>query len=214
VAVGGMVSVAAALGVAACGGPGSSGLSALPRPTNEQHPPSQVVSSTVLTPAGHTTQAPKKTRGSSTSQKRESPPSPAWLVASAEAAQAWVAATNAFADASYTDDWNSAALAATELQPELSHTQSNLHWLSAAGIVARGAPQILSVQVTSLTGSLAGVAACVSWNHSYIFLATDQPVRSIANSRGPVVFSSEMRHVASGWKLANQSQKEGPCPTS
>jgi hypothetical protein len=133
-------------------------------------------------------------------------------MSSAEAAQVWIAATNAFAIASLTDYWRSPALAATEVGPELTASQSLLRSHSEAGIVSRGSLKILSVRVTSVTGTDAQVVGCVGGDPFDIYLTTGRPVlgnaKATAESR---VFSAQVIQTSSGWKVDRQSMKEGPC---
>lgn len=212
--MGGIGSFAAALGIAACGGPGPSGLpgstssvrvtSALGARNGADGAPQRSLQTTK--DDGHS----PRTSGSSPAHK--SAPSPAWLVASAEAAQGWIASTNALANASYTDDWNSPALGATEAASELSAAQSSLRSLSEEGIVTRGSPKILSVQVTSMSSSFANVVGCVGGDQIEVYLATGRPVRGIAGRPGsPKLVSADLVQTSTGWKVEKQSAKEDQC---
>ena len=213
--MGGMAFVAAALGVAACGGPGSSGLAgssnlAGPRVTGGLSARNGARASALRSrPTTSHVSAPAKAKPSS---EQKSPPSPAWLMASAEAAQGWIAATNAFANASYTDDWNSPALEATEASSALSISQSTLRSLSDKGVVARGSPEILSVQVTSVSGSVAQVVGCVGGDQMEVYLAGGRPVPGNAGKAAdPRLVSADLVQTANGWKVTKQSTKEGQC---
>ena len=147
---------------------------------------------------------------------RESPkgtaPNSAWLMSSADAAQTWIAATNAFAIASLTDYWTSPALVATEVGPELAASQSLLRAHSETGVVSRGSLRILSVRVTSVTRTYAQVVGCVGGDQFDIFLSTGRPVpgntKENTESR---VFSAQVIQTSSGWKVSRQSMEEGPC---
>lgn len=212
--MGGIASVAAAVGIAACGGPGPSGL---PGTTSSLKVPSALVARNRAEgsnrPSRPTTQGHDHSpRGSGSSPAQKSAPSPAWLVASAEAAQGWIASTNALANASYTDDWNSPALGATEAASELSAAQSSLRSLSEEGIVTRGSPKILSVQVTSMSSSFANVVGCVGGDQIEVYLATGRPVRGIAGRPGsPKLVSADLVQTSTGWKVEKQSAKEDQC---
>jgi hypothetical protein len=133
-------------------------------------------------------------------------------MSSAEAAQDWIAATNAFAIASLTDYWTSPALVATEVGPELTASQSLLRSRSETGIVSRGSLKILSVRVTSVTGTYAQVVGCVGGDQFDMYLSTGRPVpgntKENTESR---VFSAQVIQTSSGWKVSRQSMKEGPC---
>ena len=213
--MGGIASVAAALGVAACAGSGPSGLSGSSGSTSttsdarqrETEPkPPLTIRVRRRRGGGHSP------RSSGSSPPQKSAPSPAWLVASAEAAQGWIASTNAFANASYTDDWNSPALAATEAATQLSAAQSTLRSLSEDGIVTRGLPKILSVQVTSMSGSLAHVVGCVGGDQIEVYLSTGRPVRGTAGQPGsPKLVSADLVQTSTGWKVEKQSAKEDQC---
>jgi hypothetical protein len=208
VAVGGMASVAAALGVAACGVPGPSGL---PGSSSSASPRVAGALTTESTAPAPPLRVRAKPRATDPSQEEKTPPSPAWLVASAEAAQGWIAATNAFANASYTDDWNSPALVATEAAPELSEQQATLRSLSRLGIVGRGSPKILSVQVTSMSASFAQVLGCIGGDQIDIYLATGRPVPGKATSSSPRGVSADLVLTPSGWKVQKESVEVGQC---
>jgi hypothetical protein len=217
VAVGGVALIGAALGVGACGGLAPSGRSALStNSTNKQFASAKLGSNTTVASTEPLRSVAANDRASTSGAKpdsaKQSPSSPAWLMASAEAAQGWIAATNAFANASYTDDWNSPALVATEEGPELGASQSALHSLSDAGIVARGTPQILSVQVTSVGKSFAQVLGCVGGDQIHVYLSTGLPVPGRAGqaSLGQSV-SADLVQTTSGWKVQKQSTGGGKC---
>jgi hypothetical protein len=212
--MGGIASVAAALGVAACGGPGPSGLSgssSSARVTSALVARNRVEGSNQ--PSRPTTQGHDHSpRGSGSSPAQKSAPSPAWLVASAEAAQGWIASTNAFANASYTDDWKSPALGATEAATELKAAQSTLRSLSEEGIVTRGSPKILSVQVTSMSGSFAHVVGCVGGDQIEVYVGTGRPVGGISGKPGiSKLVSADLVQTSTGWKVEKQSAKEDQC---
>jgi hypothetical protein len=214
--VGGIASVAAALGVAACAGSGPSGLSGSSGSTSTTS--TLVARDRTEASTHHSRQTTRggghSPRSSGSSPPQKSAPSPAWLVASAEAAQGWIASTNAFANASYTDDWNSPALAATEAATQLSAAQSTLRSLSEDGIVTRGLPKILSVQVTSMSGSLAHVVGCVGGDQIEVYLSTGRPVRGTAGQPGsPKLVSADLVQTSTGWKVEKQSAKEDQCST-
>lgn len=212
-AVGGMASLTAALGVAACGAPGSTAISG-PLSSASNHASGHVIQTSSRGPAlrSNAQNNGVSRRPATRSTGTGSLPTPAWLISSAEAAQGWIAATNAFANASFTDYWRSPALSATELSPELSATQSLLRSRSEAGIVARGSLKILSVQVTSVTGSYAQVVGCVGGNLIDVYLSTGHPVSGIAGEvADPKIFSADLMHTSSGWKVARQSVREGSC---
>ena len=212
-AVGGMASLTAALGVAACGAPGSTAISG-PLSSASTHPSGNLIQTSSRGSALRSNAQNKgvSRRPATRSTGTGSVPTPAWLVSSAQAAQAWIAATNAFANASFTDYWRSPALSATEVSPELSAAQSLLRSRSDAGIVARGSLKILSVQVTSVTGSYAQVVGCVGGNLIDVYLATGRPVSGIAGHVAePKAFSADLVQTASGWKVERQSVREGSC---
>jgi hypothetical protein len=214
--VGGIASVAAALGVAACGGSGPSALSGSSGSTSATS--ALVARNRAEATTEHSRQTPAgdghTQRSSGSSPPQTSAPSPAWLVASAEAAQGWIASTNAFANASYTDDWNSPALAATEAATQLSAARFTLRSLSEEGIVTRGLPKILSVQVTSMSGSLAHVVGCVGGDQIEVYLGTGRPVRGTAGQPGiSKLVSADLVQTSVGWKVEKQSAKEDQCST-
>ena len=214
--MGGMASVAAALGVAACGGPGPSGLSGFSSSASPRVTSALAVRNTDRSSAqraGPKTSSHVNASGKAKSSSlQKNPPSPAWLVASAEAAQGWIAATNAFANAPYTDDWNSPALEATEVSAALSNSRSTLRSLSSAGIVARGSPEILRVQVTSMSGSVAQVVGCLGGDQMEIYRDSGRPVSGSAGRAGdPRVVSADLVQTADGWKVEKQSTKGAQC---
>ena len=211
--MGGVASLAAALGVAACGTPSSSAV------WGSSNSSATHVSSSVGAESSNRLSVrtvPKSDGVSRASVNRKSQksavPSPAWLMSSAEAAQDWIAATNAFAIASLTDYWRSPALAATEVGPELTASQSLLRAHSEAGIVSRGSPRILSVRVTSVSQTYAQVVGCVGGDQFDIYVSTGLPVsgntKASTTSR---VFSAQVIQTSGGWKVSRQSMKEGPC---
>ena len=211
--MGGVATLAAALGVAACGAPAPSAISGFSGPSTAH------VSRNVGVDTSNRLSArpvSKSHRSSSAGVDGRSPKSaaasPAWLMSSADAAQDWIAATNAFAIASFTDYWASPALVATEVGPELTASQSLLRSHSETGIVSRGSLKILSVRVTSVTGTYAEVVGCVGGDLFDMYLSTGRSVpgntKENAESR---VFSAQVIQTSSGWKVSRQSMKEGPC---
>jgi hypothetical protein len=205
--MGGMAFVAAALGVAACGGPGPSGLSG---PLGSGA--SRVTSALVARGgSGESTLPLRPPKATESSPVKKSAPSPAWLIASADAAQGWIAATNAFASAAYTDDWNSSALQATETAPALSIAQSTLRSHYEAGIVARGSPKIAGVRVTSMSESVAQVVGCVSASQLEVYLFSGRPVPGKQAASNSLVVSAEVVETTDGWKVQKQSAREGQC---
>jgi hypothetical protein len=211
--VGGVATLAAALGVAACGAPasmaiwGSSSSSATHVRSNVGAESSTRLSLRAVPKSNGPSRA-----GVNGKSQASAVSNPAWLMSSAEAAQDWIAATNAFAIASLTDYWKSPALAATEVGPELTASQSLLRSHSQTGIVSRGSLRILSVRVTSVSETNAQVVGCVGGDQFDIYLSTGRPVPgNTEENTESRVFSAQVIQTSSGWKLARQSMKEGPC---
>ncbi|MFZ0666157.1 MAG: hypothetical protein WAM97_10405 [Acidimicrobiales bacterium] len=221
---GGLAVLAAALCLGACtdAGPGTD---ALARSSTDNS-----ASSSTSSPSSHsrTSVAPKgevsrrEPSTTATSQPPVTPTTvttsttfPASIVTIEAVAQAWQQAAVAFADAAYTDDWQSASLAATHLGPQLQAAQQGLRYMKAADVYAVGQMKILGMQVTITGPTTAVVVGCLGGTEIDIDRVTGHPVPGDPGQDAiPDICDAEMVLTKSGWMLAAQTVEEGKCPVS
>ena len=126
--------------------------------------------------------------------------------------QGWLSAIQALEQASYTSDWRSPDLAATEVDPELSRVVSDLRGLARAGIVTKGSTKLVSVGVISLNGETAQLVGCVTGDEANFYSSTGRPAPDSSGRAGPQIISAEMAETSVGWKVESETSKEAPCP--
>jgi hypothetical protein len=143
---------------------------------------------------------------------RGSSPKPVPMSASTAVVQGWLSALQALEQASYTSDWRSPDLAATEVDPELSQVVSDLRGLARAGIVTKGSTTLVSVGVISLNGDTAQLVGCVTGDQANFYSSTGRPVPDSSGRAGAQVISAEMGETAVGWKVKSETSKEARCP--
>jgi hypothetical protein len=134
------------------------------------------------------------------------------MSASTAVVQGWLSALQALEQASYTSDWRSPDLAATEVDPELSQVVSDLRGLARAGIVTKGSTTLVSVGVISLNGDTAQLVGCVTGDQANFYSSTGRPVPDSSGRAGAQVISAEMGETAVGWKVKSETSKEARCP--
>ncbi|MGO9341316.1 MAG: hypothetical protein ACLP6E_02170 [Acidimicrobiales bacterium] len=126
--------------------------------------------------------------------------------------QGWLSALHALDEASYTSDWRSPDLAATEVEPELTLVVSELRALARARVVTTGSTQFVRVGDVSLSGSTAQLVGCVNRGEIEVYSSTGHPVPGPAGRAGPEVISAELAATSTGWKVKSETSKEEQCP--
>jgi hypothetical protein len=124
---------------------------------------------------------------------------------------AWRAAIVAFDTAALTDDWQSPALAATRVPPELNVARSVIFQMAARGEVAVGTERIIAARVVYVLASRAEVVGCVGGNEIAVFRATGKPVPGVLGEVGQARLDSILVRTPSGWKVRNQTAEEVTC---
>jgi hypothetical protein len=124
----------------------------------------------------------------------------------------WRAAYEAFDVAERTMDWESPALAATNVPPQLGIDTENLKIEYEAGYVSVGHDSILTVDVVKRAAQVATVVACTNENEISVFASTLEPVPGELGETGLTGFTSIMVDTASGWKIEQNETTEGTCP--
>ncbi len=125
---------------------------------------------------------------------------------------AWRASVEAFDTAGRTADWQSPALAATRVPPQLAEARQVLYEMFLAGEVAVGTDRIVTERVLSVTGTRSVVKGCVSGGEVDVFASTGRHVPGVGGEPGPVRITSTLVDTPAGWKVAYQTTKEEPCP--
>lgn len=125
---------------------------------------------------------------------------------------AWRASVEAFDTAALTADWQSPALAATRVSPELDVARSVLYQMFIGGEVAVGTSHIGSESVVSASAHRATVTGCVTGNEIDVYASSGKPVPGVAGQLGSVRIRSTLVDTPGGWKVAYQTTKEEPCP--
>ena len=139
-------------------------------------------------------------------------PKPVPMSASTAVVQGWSSAIQAFEEASYTSDWRSPDLAATEVDPELAFVVSDLRTLARTGIVSKVSTKLVSVGVISLSGETAQLVGCVIRDETDLYSSTGRPVADGSGPAHPQVISAEMVETSVGWKVKSETSKEAKCP--
>ena len=129
-------------------------------------------------------------------------------------ASAWAAAEEAFRTAARTANPDEPALAATTIPPQLKSTQAYLQRLRETGDIARGPTTVGTPHVVNVSATEAIVHACNYEAEVVITAATGKPVPGEPGRPDFVAFTSTMVLTDTGWKLAAQSTKAGPCDPS
>jgi hypothetical protein len=204
VAVGGMVVAFATLALGGCVQPPRD-LAVSDSSASTAPPPS------VLSAVGQSHAVTKTSQRPGTRPKAPpSPsPSPSPVTISDDAVRAWFAALNAFAEAGFDDDWRSPGLAATTVQPQLASEQAELRWYAAAGMIAAGAPQIESMQVSQLTSSSAMVTSCVGGVQ--FMKETINGASSNVSSGGHEELQVEVIDTPNAWKVKSEKKVGAQC---
>ena len=225
-AVGGLATVAAALGLAACAGPGgvrplaTLGSRSLTAATGSAAPrdsygwrPGRVAEA----------KAPKASDGSPgigvgrrtpAVERTSALPAPDWL-ANADAAQGWIAAMDAYDEAAYSDDWRSPDLVATRTEAALELAQASLRKMASEDEISRGTARILAVEVYSEGPDAAEVTGCIGGDEVVVYRSTGRPVTGDpGESAVPDVFHAQMVDVGGHWKLEYQTVTEAQCRAS
>lgn len=78
--------------------------------------------------------------------------------------------------------------------------------------MAKGATQLVSVGVVSMSHSHAGLIGCLNSDEVDVFWATNRPVVGASTRPGSYVVNAEMEATSLGWKVESESIKEAPCP--
>lgn len=201
--------LAVALGSSACAASGSVGPLAHPADLGSTLPS---VAGSRPEPAPLHTMRSARRSAPDPSPRQANPLNPVPMSASTAIVQGWLSALQAVDEASYTSNWRSPDLAATEVDPELVLEVSDLHALARAGIVTRGTTTLVSVGVVSLSGDTAQLVGCVTRGEINVFASTGRPLPGASGRAGPEVISAEMIETSMSWKVKSETSKESPCP--
>ncbi|HEX7442805.1 MAG TPA: hypothetical protein VF320_02900 [Acidimicrobiales bacterium] len=105
-------------------------------------------------------------------------------------------------------------MAATTIPPQLKSTQAYLQRLRETGDIARGPTTVGTPHVVNVSATESIVHACNYEAEVVVTAATGKPVPGEPGRPDFVAFTSTMVLTDTGWKLAAQSTKAGPCDPS
>jgi len=123
----------------------------------------------------------------------------------------WEAAFSAFDSAARSDDWQSPALAATYVEPQLDSIRTNLRVDLLNGDVSVGSDRIVNARVLSASAGSAELRACVQGGEILVGAATGDAVAGVSGEVGPEEVSADLVNSPSGWKVERQTVAEGSC---
>lgn len=225
VAVGGLASLVAAVGLSACAGTESNSghltlgervaaratARSVTAPSSATHPSASSAASTsesVTRPSSATPLVP----GLPQAEILQRSLTAGYEADSAAAADDWVKAFVALMQVSRTDEWSSPSLTETETGSALASARSQLSSLAEKSYYAQGTTRITGVTVTSIVGLQAKVIGCTSGGERFVERDTGVAAAGVLGSPDPVTVYAEMQKVGSDWKVASQKMEVGQCP--
>jgi hypothetical protein len=122
----------------------------------------------------------------------------------------WRASLDAFDTAQRTMNWESPAVAATHVQPELGTAVRNMYLFHTVGYVAIGQNKIEWAKVLTSSEKKATVSACIFAGEVDVYGSTHEPVAGVLGQSGYTEATATMVNTPSGWKLEYQSWID-PC---
>ena len=122
----------------------------------------------------------------------------------------WRAALDAFDAAQRTMNWESPAVAATHVQPELGTAVRNMYLFHSVGYVAVGQNKIEWAKVLRSSEKKATVSACIFAGEVDVYSSTHEPVAGVLGQSGYTEATATMVNAPSGWKLEYQTWAD-PC---
>lgn len=123
----------------------------------------------------------------------------------------WKAAVEAIDTASRTNDWQSPAVAATHMNPQLGLVQASLQADARQNLVAVGTDAVLSVRIAQAVGDTATVIGCLDGNEIQVDSTTGQPAPGVGGQRGQELVTSTMQETVTGWKVSQETVSEQTC---
>jgi hypothetical protein len=124
---------------------------------------------------------------------------------------AWFSAELAFETAALSSDPDQPDLMATTVSPQIQWTRALLGRMRATGEISRGSMHFFTPHVDVLSSRLATVTACGHDAEVVVSAQTGRPVPGVAGQVDFEYFVSVMELTDSGWKLASQAIRVGPC---